>query len=127
MKKTVLFWIVMSLALPTTVIASSINGSKGDPINVPIQKHDDEPDDRPRTLSIFSVELDTDLNTLSVTTLYNVGYVDVLIENFTTGEYAEYSFYSASTACFPISGNSGSWQITLILDSDEVYFGMFEL
>ena len=127
MKKTLLFCFVVSLALPTSVLASTTKGSMGDPINVPIQKHDEGPDECPRTLSLFSVLLDTDLNYLSVSALYDVGYVDVVIENLTTGEYAEYSFYSGSTTNFPISGNAGSWRITFTLVDNEVYFGMFEL
>ena len=127
MKKTLLFGLVVSLALPTSVLASTTRGSMGDPINVPIQKHDEGPDDCPRTLSLFSVLLDTDLNYLSISTLYNVGYVDAVIENLTTGEYAEYSFYSGVTAYFPISGDAGSWRITLTLENDDMYGGVFEL
>ena len=127
MKKTLLFWLMVSLALPTSVLASTTRGNMGDPINVPIQKHEEGPDDCPRSLPLFSVVLDTDLNSLSVSTLYNVGYVHAVIENLTSGEYAEYSFYSSSTAYFPISGNAGSWRITLTLLDNEVYFGMFEL
>ena len=99
----------------------------GDPLDVPIQKHEEEPDDCPRSRPLFSVVLDTDLNYLSISTLYNVGYVDAVIENLTTGEYAEYSFDSSSTAYFPISGNAGSWRITLTLLDNEVYIGEFEL
>ena len=127
MKKTLLFWLMVSLALPTSVLASTTRGNMGDPINVPIQKHEEEPDDCPRSLPLFSVVLDTDLNYLSISTLYNVGYVDAVIENLTTGEYAEYSFDSSSTAYFPISGNAGSWRITLTLLDNEVYIGEVEL
>ena len=127
MKKTLLFWLMVSLALPTSVLASTTRGNMGDPINVPIQKHEEGPDDCPRSLPLFSVVLDTDLNSLSVSTLYNVGYVHAVIENLTSGEYAEYSFYSSSTAYFPISGNAGSWRITLTLVDNEAYFGIFEL
>lgn len=98
----------------------------GDPINVPIQKHEEGPDDCPRSLPLFSVVLDTDLNYLSISTLYNVGYVDAVIENLTTGEYAEYSFDSRLTAYFPVSGNA-SRRITLTLVDNEVYIGEFEL
>ena len=127
MKKTLLFWLMVSLALPTSVLASTSRGNMGDPINVPIQKHEEGPDDCPRNVSLFSVVLDTDLNSLSVSTLYNVGYVDAVIENLTTGEYAEYSFYSGSTAYFPISGNAGSWRITLTLENGDIYCGIFVL
>lgn len=127
MKKTLLFWLMVSLALPTSVLASTTRGNMGDPINVPIQKHEEGPDDCPRNVSLFSVVLDTDLNYLSISTLYNVGYVNAVIENLTTGEYAEYSFDSSSTTYFPISGNAGSWRIILTLVGNGVYFGMFEL
>ena len=127
MKKTLLFWLVVSLAFPSSVLASTTWGSMGDPINVPIQKHEEGPDDCPRSLPLFSVVLDTDLNYLSISTLYNVGYVDAVIENLTTGEYAEYSFDSRLTAYFPVSGNAGSWQITLTPENGDIYNGIFEL
>ena len=66
-------------------------------------------------------------STIFVNFLYDLGYVSVEIENLTTGEYAEYSFDSSSTAYFPISGNTGSWRITLTLLDNEVYIGEFEL
>ena len=78
-------------------------------------------------MSLFSAYYDTDLNILSVSALYNVGEVNVVIENLTTGEYAEYSFDSSQPEYFPISGNTGFWRITLMLENGALYYGEFVL
>lgn len=120
---------IASLQLALAALGSPIGKTMGDVDSFPIIRGTSEEggDQRPRTPSLFSAYLDTDLNLITIYTLYNVGYVDTVIENLTTGEYAEYSFDSSSTAYFPISGNAGSWRITLTLLDNEVYFGMFEL
>ena len=129
MKNTLLFaGVIVGLLMPMTILASSNGGRIGDPINVPIQvQADEEPNGRPRTQSLFTASLDTDLNILSVSALYNVGEVNVVIENLTTGEYAEYSFDSALPEDYPISGNAGFWRITLMLENGALYYGEFVL
>ena len=121
------FLVLACLTLAITALASPIGKTMGDVIDIPFQNPDEQPGGRPRTTPIFSASLDTDQNILSISTLYNVGYVDIVIENLTTGEYTESFFNSAVTAIFPISGNSGSWRITLIMDSGTEFIGVFEL
>lgn len=123
MRKPILVLACLTLAI--TALSSPIGKTMGDVIDIPFQNPEEQPGGRPRTSPLFSASLDTGQNTLTVSALYNVGYVDIVIENLTTGESAESSFYSAVPAFFPISGNSGSWRITLTLDSGVVYVGEF--
>lgn len=125
MRKPLLF--IACLMLAITALSSPIGKTMGEVLNIPIQNPEDQPGGRPRTLPIFSASLDVDLNILSISSIYNVGEVDVVIENLTTGEFAEYSFNSSVTAFLPISGNAGLWTITLLLENEDEYNGMFEL
>lgn len=111
------------------LIPSSGQTMGDDPLlDIPIHETGQQGDiGRPRTLSLFSACLDTGINVLFVSTLYYVGEVDVVIENLTGYEYDEYSFNSSTTAIFPISGNAGSWRITLSLADGSVYCGVFVL
>lgn len=119
--------IIACLMLAITALSSPIGKTMGEVLNIPIQNPEDQPGGRPRSLPIFSASLDVDLNILSISSIYNVGEVDVVIENLTTGEYVEDSFNSSIPALFPISGNSGLWTITLSLESGEEYHGIFEI
>lgn len=127
MKKT--FMLVMtSLTLVVTSLASPTGKIMGEQMDVHIRTRDQQGDiGRPRSMSLFSAYYDTDLNILSVSALYNVGEVNVVIENLTTGEYAEYSFDSSQPEYFPISGNTGFWRITLMLENGALYYGEFVL
>lgn len=117
------------LMLAITTLATPTGKTIGDVEDIPIIQGspDDDPDSRPRTASIFSARLDTDLNILSISTLYDVGDVDAVIENLTSGEYAQYFFDSAMIANLPISGNAGFWRITLTTQHGDEYFGEFGL
>ena len=119
--------VIACLMLAIIALASPIGKTMGEVINIPIQNPDDQPGGRPRSLPIFSASLDADMNILSISSIYNVGEVNVVIENLTTGEYVEDSFNSSISALFPISGNSGLWTITLSLESGEEYHGIFEI
>ena len=119
--------VIAGLTLAIVALSSPIGKTMGEVLNIPIQNPEDQPGGRPRSLPFFSASLDADLNILSVSSIYNVGVVDVIIENLTTGEYIEDSFHSSAVALFPISGNSGFWQIILILENDETFIGVFEL
>ena len=118
---------IASLQLALAALGSPIGKTMGDVESFPIIRGTSEEggDQRPRTPSLFSAYLDTDLNLITIYTLYNVGYVDTVIENLTTGEYAEYSFNSSSPVLLPISGNAGYWHITRTLGSGEEYQGEF--
>ena len=121
-------FVIACLLLALSAMASSAGTKMGDTIVIPIQHSDEElPQNRPRSSPIFTASLDTSLELLSISSLYNVGDVYAVIENLTTGEYAEYSFASSSTAFLPISGDSGYWRITLTLESGEGYYGVFVL
>lgn len=122
-----LLLVIAGLTLAIVALSSPVGKTMGEVLNIPIQNPEDQPGGRPRSLPIFSASLDSDLNTLSVSSIYNVGEVDVIIENLTTGEYVEDSFNSSVAALFPISGNAGLWQIILTLENDETFIGMFEL
>lgn len=119
--------VIACLMLAITALSSPIGKTMGEVINIPIQNPDDQPGGQPRSQPLFSASLDSDLNILSISSIYNVGEVNVVIENLTTGEYVEDSFNSSISALFPISGNSGLWTITLSLESGEEYHGIFEI
>ena len=123
MRKPLLF--IACLMLAITALSSPIGKTMGEVLNIPIQNPEDQPGGRPRTLPIFSASLDVDLNILSISSIYNVGEVDVVIENLSTGESAEFYFNSAVPTFFPISGNAGNWRITLTLGNGEEYIGEF--
>ena len=119
--------IIACLMLAITALSSPIGKTMGEVLNIPIQNPEDQPGGRPRSLPIFSASLDVDLNILSISSIYNVGEVDVVIENLTTGEYVEDSFISSAGALIPISGNAGLWTITLIMECGDYFWGEFEL
>ena len=123
MRKPIL--VIASLMLAITALASPIGKTMGDVIDIPILNPEDQPGGRPRSVPPFSASLDTSQNSLLVNALYNVGYVDVVIENLSTGESAEFYFNSAVPTFFPISGNAGNWRITLTLGNGEEYIGEF--
>ncbi len=123
MKKTLSVIAILVLAIST--LASPIGKTMGDVIDIPILNPEDQPGGRPRSVPPFSASLDTNQNSLFIDALYDVGYVYVVIENTTTGEFAGYYFNSATTALFPISGNAGNWRITLTLGSGEEFQGEF--
>lgn len=112
MRKSIL--VIASLLLAIVAISSPIGKTMGEVLNIPIQNSEDQPGGRPRSLPIFSASLDVDLNILSVSSIYNVDEVDVVIENLTTGEYIEDSFNSSVATLFPISGNAGFWRLFLL-------------
>lgn len=118
--------VTVGLMVFVTALASPIGKAIGEQLDVQIRPRD-EYIGRPRTSPLFTAILNSDWNYLSVSSLYNVGEVDIVIENLTTGEYSEDSFNSSFTAFFPISGNAGHWTILLTLESGECFMGEFEL
>lgn len=126
-----LLWVMVGLMLIITTPASSFTTKDGDVNPIPITRGTSEggPDGRPRTpvQPLFTANLDTDLNNISISAFCYVGEVDIVIENLTTGEYIEDEFDSSVTSYFPISGNTGLWHITLTLDSGDNYYGVFVL
>ena len=118
--------VTTSLMLVITALASPIGKEMGEQLDVQITPREEQLG-RPRTTPIFTAYLDTDLDILSISALYNVGDVSAVIENLTTRESSEYVFASSSTALLPISGDSGYWRITLSLESGEDYYGVFFL
>ena len=126
--KQKLMLVISGLLLAVTTLASPIGITMGDPLDIPIHPEDGQEDiGRPRNTSLFSVTLDTEMSILFVSALYYVGDVIVRIENFTTYEIIETSFNSAVSSYIPISGNSGNWRITLMLDNGDLYVGDFLL
>lgn len=117
--------VIACLTLAITALSSPIGKTMGEVIDVPFQNPEEQPVGRPRSAPLFSASLDTDQNSLSISALYNVGYVDIVIENLTTGENTGASFHSTAPAFFPISGNSGLWRVTLTLDGGVEYIGEF--
>lgn len=126
-----LLWVMVGLMLTITTLASPFTTKDGDVNPIPITRGTSEggPDGRPRTpvQPLFTANLDTDLNIISISACCYVGEVDIVIENLTTGEYIEDEFDSSVTSYFPISGNTGLWHITLTLDSGDNYYGVFVL
>lgn len=116
--------------MAATALATSTGTTMEDLMDVQIRKEDEHVNTgRPHAPAriLFNGELNTDMGVLFVYSTYDVGEVAALIENFTTGEYFEYSFDSYETAILPISCTEGFWKITLTLDTSDVYVGEFEL
>ena len=99
--------------------------------NIPIIRQTGSQDgqERPHSpaLRLFSAYADTDLNIVEVSARYDVGDVDVVLENLSTGESATFSFDSSVTAVFPFRGDAGFWQLTLTLADGTDYVGQFVL
>ena len=72
--------------------------------------------------------VDTDIPCIFVSFLDDLGDVDIVLENQTTGEYSLTSVDSATGgAIIPFSGSSGTWIIIFTLVSGDVFEGEFEL
>ena len=71
---------------------------------------------RPRALRrspSFQIYYDPGLNAVLVSSTSDVGLVNAVIENLSTGSYYTYSFDSSELAVLPISGEAGVWRILL--------------
>ena len=115
-----------------TALASPTGTRKGDQVLVPLSegvKNNDKSTGRPHApaLRLFSAFVDTNSNTLFVSSRYDVGEVSATIENTTAGDIYSYTFDSADTALLPINCTAGFWTITLTLDSGAVFVGEFQL
>ena len=85
------------------------------------------PPDQPRSSSSIHAFLDCDKSCIYAT-LSNVGmFVDVVIENHSTGEKLNYQIAGNGTTVMPISGTSGQWTIAFILSSGDKCYGEFVL
>lgn len=122
--------LMASLVLATSTLAYPAEKTMGEIIGVPIHSNDGRsPSGRPQVpaLSLFSAFVDTNSNTLFVSSRYDVGEVSATIENTTAGDIYSYTFDSADTALLPINCTAGFWTITLTLDSGAVFVGEFQL
>ena len=71
---------------------------------------------RPRALRrspSFQIYYDPGLNAVLVSSTSDVGLVNAVIENLSTGSFYTYSFDSSELAVLPISGEAGVWRILL--------------
>ena len=67
----------------------------------------------PRRSPSFQIYYDPGLNAVLVSSTSDVGLVNAVIENLSTGSYYTYSFDSSELAVLPISGEAGVWRILL--------------
>ena len=61
----------------------------------------------------FQIYYDPGLNAVLVSSTSDVGLVNAVIENLSTGSFYTYSFDSSELAVLPISGEAGVWRILL--------------
>ncbi len=67
----------------------------------------------PRRSPSFQIYYDPGLNAVLVSSTSDVGLVNAVIENLSTGSFYTYSFDSSELAVLPISGEAGVWRILL--------------
>lgn len=124
------FLLMTSIVMAITALASPAEKTMEEIIGVSVEKKDEGyPHGRPHApaLRLFSAFVDTNSNTLFVSSRYDVGEVSATIENTTAGDIYSYTFDSADTALLPINCTAGFWTITLTLDSGAVFVGEFQL
>ena len=67
----------------------------------------------PRRSPSFQIYYDPGLNAVLVSSTSDVGLVNAVIENLSTGSFYTYSFDSSELAVLPISGEAGVWRVLL--------------
>ena len=70
---------------------------------------------RPRAArrpSPFQISYEPGINVVLVSSNSDVGLVNVVMENLSTGTIYTYSFHSSDLAILPISGEEGPWRAT---------------
>lgn len=67
----------------------------------------------PRRSPSFQIYYDPGLNAVLVSSSSDVGLVNAVIENLSTGSFYTYSFDSSELAVLPISEEAGVWRILL--------------
>lgn len=123
-------FVVATIMVTMTTLASSAGKTMEETVNVTIQKTKKTGlVGRPRSAEqpLFNACLDTELFTLFISSAYDVNEVTACVENLSTGEYEVYSFDSSETAMLPISCSAGEWQVTLTLESGAEYVGEFQI
>ena len=125
MKKALILLSLMSL-----FVTFEAYGQTDPTIPIPIIGTNPPSEPLHRNPGIVPISCSVDLNAfcLFVTFSYDLGDVDIVLENQTTGEYSLTSVDSATGgAIIPFSGSSGTWIIIFTLASGDVFEGEFDL
>lgn len=87
------------------------------------------PSSTPKSPSSIQLEAFYDIiNTEIVIMANNAGrYISASIENVITGEQSSLSISGSGVNYIPISGASGYWTVTLVLENGAIYYGAFIL
>lgn len=107
--------------------AFPVGGKSNDPIPIPITTKPIPSSSDPHAPSItpFSVLYDSDMGTVSISTIAPMGIISVEFENLSTGTLITDSFDSTYPGVFFLPNESGTWDITLILPSGATFGGSF--
>ncbi len=98
-----------------------------DPDRIIITGNNEDPSLRPRMPSTIQIEAYYYASLSSVAIiLHDAGeYVSVSIENASTGEYYNYEIPGTGGAFLPISSSEGFWQLSIVLETGEEFYGSF--
>ena len=125
MKKALILLSLMSL-----FVTFEAYGQTDPTIPIPIIGTNPPSEPLHRNPEIVPISCSVDLNTffIFVSFSYNMGDVDIVLENLSTGEYSLTTVASVTGGgIIPFSGFSGIWRITFILESGNEFEGEFEL
>ena len=125
MKKFLLLFGIMLFSITTGLQASET--SDNNIITIHVLRPSGSTPHSPGDIPIYCT-FDTNTSCIYVTFFSNLGYVDLELENITTGEYNHSLVNSAPGGLiYPFSGTSGLWVITFTLSSGEEYTGEFSI
>ena len=122
MKKTLLLFVfVLSIGVAARPVSSA------DTLDIPVRVS--KPGGhvtRTPDLIPFSCVADTEMQMIGFSFQFDIGDVIIEIENLTTGDYSQTTIDSSiGGSVIPFSASSGSWRITISLESGVVYIGEF--
>ena len=126
MKKTLFVLITLLLVGVGTIWSTENSESKNIIINKDTSKDLDK--DRPRDLIVVPVFCTYNNATLFFSFLEDLGELDIIVTNLSTGSTSIYEYDSAfGSVVFGVSSNSGAYLIRIITESGDYYYGEYTL
>lgn len=124
---TLILSVLLLQAQASPVVGTSCAVGRQSPIEIPI-KDMGENGNTPRQLSSIPLSAIIIAGFIQVSFSGDFGYVDINVENTTTGTFSHYQADSGiPSASIPAPSSSGNYSITFTLSSGQVYFGEFTI